>query len=318
MDHDGLFKQLLTNFFFEFVESFLPKVSVYLDVTSIEFLDKETFSGPRGRRRRESDLVVKVRFRDATQAFFLIHIENQSTHDPDFPRRMFHYYIRLVEKYKLPVYPVVIFSYETPRTPAPSVYTESFPDKTVLQFNYTVIQLNRLSWRRFIKQPNPAATALMTRMQIPAGQRPKVKAECMRLISTLKLDPDKAELIYAFLDTYLELTAEENKIYEGELDKFEPDVKETAMEIISRPRREGREEGRVEGREEGREEGRVEGRQEGKEEMLSLILEERFSTLPDDFTRRLDRLTSEELDELGKTLLRFTSLADLERWLDQH
>ncbi len=70
---------------------------------------------------------------------------------------MFRYFARLTEKYDLPVYPVVIFSYDTPRRPEPNRYTVAFPGETVLQFKYRVIQLNRLAWRRFVSQENPVA-----------------------------------------------------------------------------------------------------------------------------------------------------------------
>ncbi len=40
MDHDRIFKELLTVFFVEFLALFLPKVAAYLDPTSLEFLDK--------------------------------------------------------------------------------------------------------------------------------------------------------------------------------------------------------------------------------------------------------------------------------------
>jgi len=206
----------------EFIQSFLPETAKYIDPDFIEFLDKETFAGIRSRGRREVDIVAKVRFKDQTEAFFLIHIENQSSYSGDIPKRMFQYFIRLTEKYNLPVYPVLILSYDTPTTQAPSVYKVAFPDKTVLQFYYTVIQLNRLPWRRYLKQPNPAATALMTKMQIPAGDRPKVKAECLRLLATLKLTPEKAELIYVFIERYLKLTSAEKPDLRAAVCKISP------------------------------------------------------------------------------------------------
>ena len=125
----------------------------------------------------------------------------------------------------------------------------------------------------------------------------------MRLLGTLKLTPDKAELIYVFIDGYLKLTPEENKIYERELAKLDPEVKETTMEIISSIRKEGRQEGRQE------------GLHQGKEELLTLQLQRRFSTLPSTTTKKLDKLTSEQLNELGMELLNFKSLAELEEWL---
>jgi predicted transposase/invertase (TIGR01784 family) len=98
MDHDRLFKELLTVFFAEFVEAFLPEVTGYLVSDTLEFLDKEIFTDVTAGEKHEADLVVKVRFRDQ-DAFFLVHVENQSTTETDFPRRMFTYFARLHEKY---------------------------------------------------------------------------------------------------------------------------------------------------------------------------------------------------------------------------
>ena len=39
MDHDSAFKELLSTFFVEFVELFLPDVAAYLDPDSLEFLN---------------------------------------------------------------------------------------------------------------------------------------------------------------------------------------------------------------------------------------------------------------------------------------
>ncbi len=44
IDHDRLFKELLTTFFWEFIEFFLPEVALYLERDSISFIDKEIFT----------------------------------------------------------------------------------------------------------------------------------------------------------------------------------------------------------------------------------------------------------------------------------
>ncbi len=41
MGHDHLFKEMLTTFFVEFIELFLPQVAEYLDRESVQFLDQE-------------------------------------------------------------------------------------------------------------------------------------------------------------------------------------------------------------------------------------------------------------------------------------
>ena len=165
MDHDSNFKELITAFFVEFVELFLPDAAEYIDKESLEFLDKEVFTDVLAGKRLETDIVVKARMR-GQETFFLVHVENQASAQSEFPKRMFKYFSRLFEKYDLPIYPVVIFSYDRPKRAEPSRFEVSLPGRTVLQFDYTVIQLNQLPWRNFINQLNPVASALMAKMQM--------------------------------------------------------------------------------------------------------------------------------------------------------
>ena len=58
----------------------------------------------------------------------------------------------------------------------------------------------------------------------------------------------------------------------------------------------------------------TEGITQGKE---TLVLR-RLGSVPADLAARLDTLTSEQLDNLGKALPDFRTVADLQQWLDQH
>ncbi len=156
MNHDRLFKLLLMTFFVEFVELFLPDVAEYMDRNSIEFLDKEIFSDIESGERHEVDLIVKVRFRGQT-AFFLIHVESQARSQKAFARRIFDYFAMLLKKHRLPVFPVVILSYDKPLRAEPDRYQIDFPGFRVLDFAFRTIQLNRLDWRDFLRNPNPVA-----------------------------------------------------------------------------------------------------------------------------------------------------------------
>lgn len=301
MDHDRIFKELLTVFFVEFVQLFLPDVAAYLDPTSIEFLDKEVFSDVTAGEKKEVDLLVKARFQEG-EAFFLIHVENQSKRQSDFPKRMFTYFARLHEKYNLPIYPVVLFSHNASRSIEPHQYQVAFPGKTVLQFDYASIQLNRLSWRDYISTPNPVASALMAKMKIAPKDRPKVRSECLRLLATLKLDPARSQLIGGFITTYLKLSAVEMRQYEQEFAQLSPEEQETTMEMINSWVKKGWEE----------------GRQEGKEDIVVRQLNHRFGSLSSEITKQLNQLSSEQLNELSIDLFGFTSSADLEAWLSRH
>ena len=307
-DHDELFKALLTVFFLEFVAAFLPDVLPYLDPASIEFVDKELLKGVRGRGKRYADLLVKARFK-GQETFFLIHIENQSKAEPGFAKRMFRYFARLIEKFDLPVYPVALLSFDAPNRAEPDRFEVVFPNKTVLQFAYTAIQLNRLSWKDYLKTPNPAAAALMTKMQIAPEDRVRVASEITRMRLTLKLDADKAELIFGFMETYLQLTGEELMQYERELDELLPEERETQMQGWTKIGRENYARGKQDGVQE--------GKQEGKEELVVSLMNRRFGAVSAQITERVDELPDEKLTELGVALFDFTSLTDVENWLAQ-
>jgi hypothetical protein len=54
---------------------------------------------------------------------------------------------------------------------------------------------------------------LTAKMNIPTAERPQVKAECLRLLTTLRLDPARMQLISGFVGVYLELNAAEEEIF---------------------------------------------------------------------------------------------------------
>lgn len=178
----------------------------------------------------------------------------------------------------------------------------TFPGKTVLKFNYTVIQLNRLRWRDFLDQPNPVATALMTQMQVAHEDRPKVKAECLHLLATLKLNPAKSRVIGVFIESYLKLTAAENKLYEQVLAELAPEGREATMEMMTSWHQAGRQE----------------GLQAGKEDLVIRQIRRRFGDVSTSLIQQIDRLTVEQLNELGEALFDFANLADLKQWLAGH
>ena len=295
IDHDQLFKELLTHFFVEFVGLFLPDVAGYMDRDAVEFLDKEVFTDVTAGERHEVDLVVKTKYRGQA-AFFLIHVENQSHAESSFAKRMFRYFARLHERHDLPIFPVALLSYDAPKRPEPDSYRVEFPGKRVLDFSFTVIQLNRLNWRDFVRSQNPVASALMAKMSFAPEDRPRVKLECLRLLATLRLDHAKMQMIAGFVDSYLRLNVEEERLFRNEVDVLRPDDKETVMQLTTS--------------------WEEKGMHRGKTELVVRLLRRRFGDLPQVLEARIDALSDERLGEMAEALLDFTSLADATAWLD--
>ena len=302
INHDRLFKELISTFFIEFIQLFFPQVAAYLEPEPLEFLDKEVFTDVTAGDTYETDIVVKARFQ-SQETFFLIHIENQAYYQDNFDQRMFRYFARLSEKYGLPVYPIALLSFDTPQTPQPNSYQIAFPDSIILQFNYRLIQLNRLNWRDFLQQQNPVATALMAKMKMDKTERRRVKLECLRLLATLRLDRARMKLISGFIDTYLRLSATEQELFRAEIATIEPTEQEGVMQIVTS------------WMEEGIEQGLQQGLQQEAVKMILRQLPRRIGAVTPELQDRIRQLSVTQLEELGEALLDFSALPDLEIWL---
>jgi Domain of unknown function (DUF4351) len=162
----------------------------------------------------------------------------------------------------------------------------------VLEFRFHAIQLNRLNWRDYIDRPNPVAAALMSKMKIARRDRPKVKAECLRLLVTLQLDPAKTRLISKFVDTYLRLNNKEERTFQEELDKIGVAQREAIMQVTTS------------------------WEERGQRSLISLLLEQKVGQLPDSQNDRLYSLSLDKLSALAIALLNFNSIDDLNHWLN--
>ena len=105
---------------------------------------------------------------------------------------------------------------------------------------------------------------LLAKMRMEVWERPKVKVECLRLLTTLRLNPAKLQLIGGFIDRYLQLNAEEMKEYEREFMELSPKEQESAMEYVTSWERKGIEQGLQQ------------GLSQGKGEIVSRMIRKRF------------------------------------------
>ena len=117
-----------------------------------------------------------------------------------------------MDRYGLPVYPVLVTSYDQPRNAEPDRFVMDVRGLRVLDFRFRVVQLNRLNWRDYMRHKNPAAAALMAKMSIQPDERARVKLQILRLLATMRLDRQKMDLIAGFMETYLTVCLPELEI----------------------------------------------------------------------------------------------------------
>ena len=129
MQYDIISKRVSERFPADFAELILGK-----SIRKIEVLPREL---PLTEHR--SDGLCKVSEEDQK---FILHIEFQSSHDSKMPERMLSYYVRIMDKYDLPVYPVVI--YLNPKDAGRAIensYTSRVRSRQVIAFSYEVIRI---------------------------------------------------------------------------------------------------------------------------------------------------------------------------------
>ena len=173
IDHDRLFKELLENFFAEFMELFFPEAACSIDLTEIRFLQQEIFTDVTAGDRHEVDILVETRLK-GQPGLILVHVEPQSYVQKNFNERMFVYFSRLYEKYRRKILPVAVFSYDRVRD-EPDSFGIVFPFLEVLNFRFYKLELKRLDWREYIHSDNPVAATLISKMGFREDERVRVK-----------------------------------------------------------------------------------------------------------------------------------------------
>ncbi|MCG6178670.1 Rpn family recombination-promoting nuclease/putative transposase, partial [Anoxybacillus sp. LAT_35] len=153
VDHDRLFKELITAFFEEFLLLFFPHVHEHIDFQHVAFLSEELFTDVTAGEKYRVDVLVETKLK-GEDGLIIVHIENQSYVQPSFPERMFIYFSRLFEKYRKRMLSIAVFSYDYLRN-EPSSFTLQFPFFDVLQFRFLTVELRKQNWRDYIRHDNP-------------------------------------------------------------------------------------------------------------------------------------------------------------------
>lgn len=226
-DHDRLFKELLSTFFEEFMLLFFPEAYEQIDFQKVDFLSQEFFTDVTEGDKHLVDLLVQTKLK-GEDSIILIHVEAQAEHQRDFNRRMFTYFSRIYQKHQRNILPIAVFSFDTPRD-EPNAFTIQFPFAEVLQFQYLAVELKKKNWRDFIKQENPVAAALLSKMGYNENEKVEIKKEFLRIMVKLGLDRARESLLNGFFETYLDLTEEEE---EQLIERVRALPKEEAKEVM--------------------------------------------------------------------------------------
>ncbi len=186
-----------------------------------------------------------------------------------------------------------------------------FPNKQVLQFDFDVIDLQRMNAEDYIDRRNPAALALPARMRFNTKQRLRLTLRFFLSLTATRVEKKVKELAIGFFSAYQPLSREEVLQLEMELGRLRPDAARQNIMELTNPFIEL-------GKLRGREEGLQEGRQQGEVELVLRQLVRRLGTLPTSQGKAVRKLDLAKIEALGEALLDFRSRTDLARWLREN
>jgi predicted transposase YdaD len=299
--HDKIFKQLLRAFLADFLRLVLPQTADRLDPSCPDFLDKELFAGGPHGRRREPDLLVRVRTVDGR--LLLVHVEIEARASRGMEERLWRYKNQIQARYDTPVLSIVIYL----KRGRPGVRLETREGvlgPNFIELRYVSFGLQRCRAAEYLDRPEPLAWAFAALMDPGPWSRAELKMACLRRIAGLRgrIDPF---LLVDCVENYLELNPGEAAEFEALRSRRENQevraVKMTWSETLE-----------AKGWEKGRREGKKEGIEEGAQQVLLHQLGKRFGPLPETVRRRVEAIDSLDLlTRLAERLLSAHSLEEM-------
>jgi predicted transposase YdaD len=238
----------------------------------------------------------------------LVHIELQSSNDPDMALRMAEYALRIYRQFRRFPRQIVLYVGEAP------VRMEAAWSERGFAFEYALIDIRDLDAAELLRSSRieDNLLAVLTRLQDKIVMVREILARIGKLDDAQRQDALDLFLIISGLRR-LELTVREearkmpilNDILDHQV--LGPAIRQG----LEQGRREGLEKGLEQGLEKGLEQGLEKGRKEALEYSVRRVIEMRFGKVSEQVQARLAELSPAELDALFDRALKASGLEEL-------
>ncbi len=306
-DFDSPWKEILTEYFEQFIEFFFPEIYQKIDWSrGYQSLDKELHQIIREAEigGRLADKLFKVWSRDGKETWVLIHVEIQAQWKKDFSHGTFVYNYRIYELYKHNVVSLAVLADEHPKW-RPSVYSNKiwgcntafrFPTVKILDFRKKMDILE--------KSDNPFAVVVAahlktmeTKKDYPTRWQWKIKmAKALYRRGFIRADVLN---LFRFIDWIMVLPDDLEKRFYQEILEFEEERKMRFVDIAERT-------------------GMEKGMGKGASSVIVKLLNRRFGGIPPSLETGLKSSRVEVLEKLGESMFDFENLGDVEKWWEKH
>ena len=244
---------------------------------------------------RATDALVQVAHSSAGE--FLALFEIQTTYRKDMPRRMRAYTALAEEKYKLPVYPILI-NISPYGGEIPTRYESNFLGLQARQ-DYAVINLWEISAEEILSQSFPTLIPFVPVMRGGNTEEMLQRAK-ENLYSALELQTEDR-----LQQTMFALTLFATHVFDIEVVRkifggiMYPPITSPFVQSLIR-------------------EAKLEASTEELQKVLSRMLTRRFGELDNETKERVHSLSLENAEALAEAIFDFENVGDIVAWLEQH
>ena len=308
-NYDESWKEALNEYFESFLSFFFPTVYGLIDWEKPpEPLDKELqeITASSETEKRFADKLYKVWLLDKQQIWILIHIEIQSQYDADFPERIFIYNYRAFDLYHNNVLSLAILGDDRPNW-RPDRYHYAIGGGEILLKFPTVKLLDYESRLHELElSNNPFAIITTAHLKTKATtsnltEREQWKWKLIRELYQRGLTKEQIVKLFKIIDTMMALpkhlqTALITKVKNFEEERKMPLVSPTEQLAMER--------------------GEIIGEQRGEQRLVIRQINKRFGVISVSITEKIHQLSIEQLELLGEALLDFSTITELEQWLE--
>ena len=238
---DRLWKGIIEDLFEDFLHYFRPHLAQNeVDFSKgFEFMDKDLdILKPESERGlRHADKLIKFYTKTGGYKFVLLHVEVQGYKDPRFAERMFEYYYRIRDKWKVPVCAFVLYTNQETDF-QPLAYTESF-DETEILYRFPVFKLVKKQEQDLEVKGNPFSIVLKVahkalQKQLLADDKQLVwKVELVKQLVAAGFSTNKVRNILDFIRLYVSFAVQTNaKDLDQEIDQLIKPLKNMGLQEI--------------------------------------------------------------------------------------
>ncbi|MBL1410425.1 RpnC/YadD family protein [Sphingobacterium faecale] len=297
---DLLWKSILEQTFSHFLQFMFPNADEEFDLSKpFDYLDKEFETlfppEPNGKGVRFVDKLVKVYLKDGGEQYILCHIEIQSSKgNGDLAERMFQYYYKIYDRYKVPVTAIAILA-DGNKSYRPKVYIREFMC-TRIQYDFNSYKIIDQDETVLRANSNPFAVVVLTTLlaiinkQVSDEQLKDIKHDLYDEMMKRNMDKATRQGLYDFLTYYVNFDNQHIlSIFEQEIKEKlgRSDIMGTREYLLDKAKKEGIEKGIEKGKADGE-----------REKAISIALEFKKMGLPLADIAKGTGLSLQEVEEL--------------------